>query len=124
MLGEWAGFAPGELEGTSIYGIRRYWKGAVLRPHADRGDVLVISAILNVDQSEDLRNGSAAPWELEVFDHEMRAHYVTMAPGDVVFYESAAAVHARPYPLQGEYYANIFMHLKPASWDYKGFQTP
>jgi hypothetical protein len=36
-----------------------------------------------------------------------------MAPGDMVLYESSTVVHGRPAPLQGRYFANVFIHFMP-----------
>jgi len=36
-----------------------------------------------------------------------------MEPGDIVYYESAKALHGRNTPLKGGYYANIFTHYRP-----------
>ena len=91
---------------TSVYGIRIYYNQSILAPHVDRLP-LVSSAILNVAQSVD------TDWVLEVYDHEGMAHNVTMEPGDLVLYESHSVIHGRPFPLQGEYYANIFVHFEP-----------
>jgi prolyl 4-hydroxylase len=67
----------------------------------------VISAIINVDQDVD------EEWALEVYDHDGVAHNITMAPGDMVLYESHSVIHGRPFRLQGRYYANIFVHFEP-----------
>ena len=52
-------------------------------------------------------------WELEVYDRDGNAVNVTMAPGDMVLYESGSLIHGRPFPLKGRYYANIFIHFEP-----------
>jgi len=101
---------PKNLVGSSVYGIRRYWRGALLRNHADRVE-LVLSAIINVAVGK-----MEEPWPLEIFDHDKNPHIVMMKPGDVVFYESAACIHGRPLPMNGEYMANIFAHTKPIDW--------
>jgi hypothetical protein len=44
----------------------------------------VSSCIINVDQDVD------EPWPLEVYDHNGKAHNVTMVPGDMVLYEVIA----------------------------------
>jgi prolyl 4-hydroxylase len=33
----------------------------------------------------------------------------------MLFYEGASLRHGRPYPLQGSYYANIYLHYRPAA---------
>lgn len=95
-----------ELRPTSMYGIRVYTEGAVLSPHVDRLP-LVSSAIINVAQDVD------EPWPLEVIDRFGNAVNVTMEPGDMVLYESASTIHARPYPLKGRFFASIFIHFEP-----------
>ena len=99
----WTGM---ELQPTSMYGIRVYTEGAILNPHVDRLP-LVSSAIVNVAQDVD------EPWPLEVYDRQGNAVNVTMEPGDMVLYESHSLIHGRPYPLQGRYFANIFIHFEP-----------
>jgi hypothetical protein len=32
----------------------------------------------------------------------------------MLFYEGARLRHGRPYPLQGAYYAGIYLHYRPA----------
>jgi prolyl 4-hydroxylase len=85
IIEEWTGH---KLKPTSIYGIREYGPGAILSTHVDRLP-LVSSCIINVAQ--DLNE----PWPLEVYDHDGKAHNVTMEPGDLVLYE----VHHFPSPL-------------------------
>merc|ERR1712183_577891 len=67
----------------------------------------VSSAIINVDQDVD------EPWPLEVIGHDGRAVNVTMEPGDMVLYESHSVIHGRPFPMNGRYYANLFVHFEP-----------
>lgn len=50
ILEDWYG---GELMLTSIYGIRKYTNGSVLRMHVDTANTHVVSAIINVDQKID-----------------------------------------------------------------------
>ena len=103
ILEEWVGR---KLVPSSLYGIRIYKENAVLATHVDRLP-LVTSCIINVDQdvNED--------WPIEVYDHAGRAHNVTMKPGDMVLYESSTVLHGRPAPLNGKFYANIFVHFEP-----------
>lgn len=72
---------------------------------------LVTSCIINVDQELE------QPWPIEVYSHDGRAHNVTMAPGDMVLYESHTVLHGRPFPMKGDMYANIFVHFKPVHHD-------
>jgi len=103
ILQEWSGH---KLKPTSLYGIRVYHHGAILATHVDRLP-LVTSCIINVDQDVN------EPWPIEVYDHDGKAHNVTMEPGDMVLYESHTVLHGRPVPLNGNFYANIFVHFEP-----------
>lgn len=95
-----------ELVQCSLYGIRIYTRGSMLNSHVDRLP-LVSSAIINVDSDVE------EPWPLEVIGHDGRAHNVTMEPGDMVLYESHSIIHGRPFPLKGNYVANLFVHFEP-----------
>jgi prolyl 4-hydroxylase len=103
IIEEWTGH---KIKPTSLYGVRVYTDGAILATHVDRLP-LVSSCIINVDQ--DVRE----PWPIEVYDHAGKAHNVTMEPGDVVLYESHTVLHGRPAPLNGSFYANLFVHFEP-----------
>ena len=56
-------------------------------------------------------------WPIEVYGHDGTAHNCTLEPGDLLLYESHTVLHGRPFPLQGEYYANVFVHYKPIDHD-------
>lgn len=110
MLEEWFG---GELSLTSIYGVRKYVNGSVLRMHVDTVNTHVVSAIINVDQDVD------QDWPLVILDHEDNEHQVIMQKGDMLLYESAKLLHGRPATFVGKHYDNIFIHYKPIDgWDY------
>eukprot|EP00934_Nitzschia_sp_Nitz4_P003980 Nitzschia sp. Nitz4//scaffold1_size375055//147626//149253//NITZ4_000259-RA/size375055-augustus-gene-0.715-mRNA-1//-1//CDS//3329540994//3970//frame0 len=102
ILEEWT---QQELQPASLYGIRIYGKGSVMLPHVDRLP-LVISAIISVAQEID------EPWPTEIYDHQGRAHNVTMEPGDMLLFESASCIHGHPFPLVGKYSAAIFVHFE------------
>mmetsp|Transcript_13775 Transcript_13775/g.27488 ORF Transcript_13775/g.27488 Transcript_13775/m.27488 type:complete len:529 (-) Transcript_13775:82-1668(-) len=102
-ISDWTGQ---ELTPVSLYGIRVYKEGAILAPHVDRMP-LVSSAIVNVAQ--DVND----PWPIEVYAHNGKAYNVTMEPGDMVLYESHSVLHGRPFPLNGKFYANCFIHFEP-----------
>lgn len=111
ILEEWYG--KGKLDLTSIYGIRRYTNGSVLRMHVDTVNTHVVSAIINVDQKVD------KDWPLIILDHQDNEHTVFMQPGDMLLYESAKLLHGRPEPFRGTSYDNIFIHYKPKEgWNY------
>ena len=98
------------LEPTFVYGIRIYQDKAVLKPHRDRLETHIISAILNVDQvvRED--------WPLVIDDNYYREHRVLMKPGEMLFYEGGRLQHGRPMALEGSVFANIFCHFKPKDY--------
>jgi prolyl 4-hydroxylase len=106
---QWAGMA---LRGSACYGIRVYLKGSYLYEHVDRIGTHVISSTICVDH--DL----VAPWPLSIEDLDGNPHEVDMAPGDMIFYESARLKHGRPYPHPGEFYAALFVHYAPVHWPY------
>ncbi len=72
--------------------------------HRDRLKTHVASCILNIAQ--DVKE----PWPLVIKDHFYRRHRVSMEPGEMVLYEGARLIHGRPDPLNGEAYANMFVH--------------
>jgi len=105
MVEAWTGV---ELETTDMYGMREYTKGARLLTHVDRESTHAASLIVNIAQENVER-----PWTIEVLDHADRLHEVVMEPGDIVYYESAKALHGRNTPLQSGSYCNLFTHYRP-----------
>jgi prolyl 4-hydroxylase len=111
LLEEWCG--EKDLEITSIYGIREYNRGAVLKMHLDRIDTHVLSVIIHIDKKVN------KDWPLVIFDRNRKKKYRIYLDKktDLVLYESVTLVHGRPYPLEGDYYANLFIHFKPKGWN-------
>lgn len=107
LVEAWAGVP---VEQTDMYGLRQYVEGARLLTHVDRQTTHAVSLILNIAQSN-----LTEPWPVEVYDHAHRLHEVIMEPGDIVYYESAKALHGRNRPLAGHgaKYINIFTHYRP-----------
>lgn len=105
VLEMWSGV---KLIPTYVYGIRIYHHGTYLKVHRDRLDTHIISAIINVAQDV------TRPWPLVIEDNFYRRHNILLAPGEVVYYEGGRLAHGRPEPLEGDLYANIFCHFKPA----------
>lgn len=105
LVEAWAGT---ELETTDMYGMREYTEGARLLTHVDRESTHAASLIVNIAQENVSR-----PWTVEVYDHADRLHEVVMEPGDIVYYESAKALHGRNTPLQSGHYINLFTHYRP-----------
>jgi len=100
----WAGVA---LELSACYGIRCYQRGAFLHNHVDR-PTHVVSATICVDHALD------APWPLHIESIDGEVRQIDLEPGELVLYEGARLVHGRPYPLDGEFYAGVFVHYRPA----------
>mmetsp|Transcript_24336 Transcript_24336/g.36093 ORF Transcript_24336/g.36093 Transcript_24336/m.36093 type:complete len:423 (-) Transcript_24336:102-1370(-) len=102
-LEDWTGM---HLSPCSIWGIRLYHNNSILTTHVDRNP-LVTSAIINVDQDVD------EPWPLEVWGHDGVPYNITMEPGEMVLYESHSVLHGRPFPMNGRFFANLFVHFEP-----------
>lgn len=102
----WAGMP---LELSYCYGVRVYQRGTFLYTHVDRPTHVISSAIC-VDSALD------SPWPLHVETIDGAVSQVDLAPGELVFYEGARLAHGRPYPLQGDYYAAVFVHYRPSGW--------
>ena len=103
---EWSGM---KLRGTACYGIRVYQPGSYLFTHVDRIETHHISSTICVAHA--LKN----PWPLYIEDIDGHPHEISMEPGEMVFYEGAKLMHGRPYPLDGRFYAGIFVHYTPAT---------
>ena len=95
---------------AACYGIRVYQPGSYLFNHIDHTHTHVVSSTICVDHR--LRN----PWPLWIEDDEGRPQEVSIEPGEMVFFEGARLLHGRPHVLDGEYYANIFVHYTPLDW--------
>jgi len=119
VLAAWGGLEDSsKLELTSLYGVRKYERGAVLHMHVDTCSTHVLSAIVNVDSKLD----EGKDWPLQIYDHQGVLHEFGMKPGEAVFYESAKCGHSRRKPLPGDYYANLFIHFKPSGqWNFDWF---
>ncbi len=104
---EWCGLP---LLNASCYGIRVYQRGSYLYSHVDTINTHVISSTICIDYQLD------KPWPLYIEDIQGQAHEISMSPGEMIFYESAKLKHARPYPMEGEYYASMFVHYTPVGW--------
>lgn len=107
LMEDWCGQT---LEPTFVYGIREYHNGAVLKMHRDRIDTHIISAIINVDQDTD------EDWPLVIEDNYYRTHHIMIKPGEVILYEGGRLLHGRPIMFEGQSFANMFCHFKPADY--------
>ena len=103
---EWSGK---RLVESACYGIRIYQRGTFLYNHVDHTQTHIISSTICVDHR------LSRPWPLYVEDIDGNGHQIDMDPGEMVFYEGARLRHGRAYPLQGDYYASIFVHYRPVT---------
>jgi len=94
------------LELSYCYGIRCYQRGTYLYNHLDRQPHFV-SATICVDHSLN------TPWPLHIESIDGEVHQIDLEPGEFVFYEGTRLAHGRPYPLDGDYYAGVFVHYRP-----------
>ena len=108
IIESWSGFK--NLSFAACYGIREYQRGAVLKAHRDKEGSHILSAILNIAQEVE------EDWPLQIDDHSGCRHEVVLAPGGMVLYESARLLHGRETKLNGDTYANIFVHFQPNDW--------
>ena len=92
------------LKHVSTFGIREYRNKSKLPLHTDRKDTHILSAIINIYQDHE--------WNLEIYDHNLQAHQVSLKPGEYILYESATCLHGRPTPFMGKKYANVFVHFQ------------
>lgn len=101
----WSGM---RLIESACYGIRVYQRGTFLYNHVDHTDTHIISSTICIDCR------LSAPWPLYLEDIDGNGHQIDLQPGEMIFYEGARLKHGRAYPLQGDYYASIFVHYRPA----------
>jgi prolyl 4-hydroxylase len=100
----WAG-QP--LEVSYCYGIRCYQRGTFLHNHVDR-QPHIVSTTICVDHALN------APWPLHIENIDGAVSQINLEPGEFVLYEGTRLAHGRPYPLDGDYYAGVFVHYRPA----------
>ncbi len=105
---EWSGMP---LKKAACYGIRVYQPRSYLYNHVDTTDTHVVSSTICIDHRLN------SPWPLYIEDLDGQPHEVSIEPGEMVFYEGARLIHGRPSALDGQYYANIFVHYTPVGWD-------
>jgi prolyl 4-hydroxylase len=95
------------LDVSACYGIRCYQRGTFLHNHVDR-PTHIVSATICVDHALD------TPWPLHIENIDGEVSQINMEPGELVFYEGTRLTHGRPYPLDGDFYAGVFVHYHPA----------
>mmetsp|Transcript_302 Transcript_302/g.571 ORF Transcript_302/g.571 Transcript_302/m.571 type:complete len:488 (-) Transcript_302:1111-2574(-) len=106
ILEKWAGE---ELSPSSLFGVQIFTGKNVL-PH--RLDTLpfVINAIIHVADEVD------EPWPIEVYGHDGKAQNVTLEAGSMLLYEGQSVIIGRPYPMKGQYQAEIFVSFEPLGY--------
>jgi len=101
---EWAGVP---LTLSNCHGIRCYQRGTFLYMHVDRQPHFISSTIC-VDRLH------ASAWPFSILNVDGQESQIDLEPGDLVLYEGARLPHGRPYPLDGDFHAEIFVHYHPA----------
>lgn len=110
MFEEWSGV---KLVPAIAYGLRVYQNGSSLLMHVDKIEDHVISAILHVGHEYDRED---EPWPLVIESFDGTTVEANLAPGEMLFYESAKCMHGRPKTFHGKYYASLFIHYVPVNW--------
>ena len=62
--------------------------------------------MIQIDQKVD------KDWPLTLIDHEGGKKKVYLKPGEMLLYESAKMPHGRQFPLDGDFYDNLFAHFQ------------
>ena len=104
---EWSGLS---LKPAACYGVRVYQPRSYLYVHVDHARTHIVSSTICVDSQTN------TPWPLVIEDDAGNLHDVSIEPGEMVFFEGARLKHGRPHPLNGDYYASIFVHYTPVNW--------
>ena len=94
---------------SGIHGVRVYLSGSIIAPHVHPLPVAA-SAIIHIDQSVN------EVWPLVLVDHQGKEIVLHLAPGDMVIYESHSVLLGRPYPLNGDYQANLLVQFTPGKY--------
>jgi len=100
-----------DLELTSFYGVRRYFKDAVLANHVDRADTHWLSATLSVRKEGP--KGDNRTWPLEVILFNGERVRFEHRQGEMILYESVSVIHGRPYKNPGPNHLGAFCHFRP-----------
>ena len=48
---------------------------------------------------------------MTVIDHHNKREKLYLKPGEMALYESAKILHGRQFPLDGDYFDNLFIHF-------------
>lgn len=99
-------WSRGPLKKAACYGIRVYQPESYLRTPVDRS-MHVVSSTVCVDCR------LKSPWPFYIEDAHGHPHEICLEPGEMLFFSGTVLPHGRPRPLDGEYYASIFLHYTP-----------
>jgi len=101
-----------KLKYSTLYGLREYRKGAVIKSHTDRVETHIISALIHVyHEPED------AQWEVEVTGFDGKRYRIVDHEGEYIYYESSKLIHGRPDPFTYDSWVNCFLHFRPVTWE-------
>jgi hypothetical protein len=105
------------IEPATVYGIRSYNRGAMLKMHHDRIEELHVGVTLCIDDK-----GVKTPWPLNCISprRSNEEHKIICNPGEMIIYENITVEHGRKEPLDGDWVRNLFVHWKLSDWKYKG----
>mmetsp|Transcript_31574 Transcript_31574/g.65674 ORF Transcript_31574/g.65674 Transcript_31574/m.65674 type:complete len:604 (+) Transcript_31574:38-1849(+) len=95
-----------ELSPSALYGIRVFGNNAIIPPHVD-APPFVLSAVIHVAST------TREPWVMEMLGHDGKVYNLTTEPGDMVLYEGQSVIHGRPFPMNGVFHSDIFVHFEP-----------
>ena len=56
---------------------------------------------------------------MTVIDHQGNREKLYLKPGEMALYESAKIIHGRQFPLNGDYFDNLFIHFTVTKDDTK-----
>jgi len=79
--------------------------------HVDRLSTHVVSSVLQITQDVDV------PWPIQL-DVDGRREEIVLEAGQMLLYEGATTPHGRVTPLEGREFVNLFLHYRPADWDW------
>ncbi len=94
------------LKPSRVEEIRIYENGCVIKQQRQDSKTSIVSVIINIEQ---LVN---QPWPLLITDHNYREHRMLLSPGDMLFYESAKLNQGRPVALDGDEFADLYIHYQ------------
>ena len=71
------------------------------------GMYILFNFFFQIDQKVDRE------WPLTFIDHKKKKIKIYLKPGEMLLYESAKNWHGRQFPLEGDFFDNVFIHFTP-----------